>query len=171
MKLPFKRSKPKKAQAADVLAGVAKLWSELQLAKRASKGVKKGSKKASSAKSAVDSKARTTPAKVAGGVVLLGGAGALIARKLKGGDPEPLPYEPPPTPAAPAPSDSADSTPLAAAAPQSDPTEPPVVMERPPIVVGDLAGQDPDADEPAGEEPASDGPGTAELTDAEEPRS
>jgi len=170
MKLPFKRSKPKKAQAADVLASAAKLWSELQLAKRASKGVKKGSKKASSAKSAVDSKAGTKPAKIAGALVLLGGAGAVIARKLKGGGPEPLPYVPPP-PAATAPSYSADAAPLAAVVPEPVPVEPPVVVEKSPIVLEDLAGQDADADQPAGEEPASDGPGADEFTDAEEPRS
>ena len=172
MKLPFKRSKPKKAQAADVLAGAAKLWSELQLGKRASKGVKKGAKKASSAKGAVGSKANTTPAKAAGALALLGGVGVLVARKLKGGGPEPLPYvppEPPPAPAAPI--DSADSTPLAAVAPEALPEEAPVVVEPAPIVLDDLAGPDAEAGAPAGEEPASDGPGAGDVTDEETKRS
>jgi hypothetical protein len=156
MKLPFKRSKPKKAQAADVVGAVAKFWSELQLSKRASKGVKKGSKKAAAAKSAVGSKAGSKPAKVAGGLALLGGVGALVARKLKGGGAEPLPYSPPEPP----PSEEE----LASVRP-APPDEPPIVVEDKPIELEDLAAEEGDPDEPAGEEPASEGPSADEFND------
>jgi hypothetical protein len=104
MKVPFKRQKPPKARALDVLASVAKLWSELQLSKRAGKGVAKGAKKAASARDAVrpgsrKSRLGSTPVKAIGAAALVGAVGA-AARKLLGGKSEPdlmpSPAEPPP---------------------------------------------------------------------------
>ena len=78
-----KRQKRKTAQALDAAAGITKLWSEWQLGKRASKSVAKVKK--SGFKSALSS----TPVRLAGLTALVGGAGAAIAKKLKGAGSEP----------------------------------------------------------------------------------
>ena len=161
MNLPFKRSKSKKAKAADVLGSVAKLWSELQIAKRASKGVKEGTKKAASAKDAAGSRAGTTPAKAVGAIALLGGAGALIAKKLKGGEPETA-YVPPP----PAASEPGDMRPALVPQPAAD--EPRVVVEDAPIVLEDLAGQDAEDEQPAAEEESAGDESDSDQTDSDE---
>src|ERR1700704_1283777 len=84
-----RRPKPKKDQALDAFASVAKTWSEWHLAKRASKGVAKGAKKAAELRggksSGVQGAPTGTPAKIAGGVAVIAGIGAAVARKLKGG--------------------------------------------------------------------------------------
>ena len=96
-----RRQKGKKAQALDAFATVVKSLAELHLAQRAgkrvgkgaksvSKGAHKGVKKASGVKHLV----KSTPAKIVGVAALVGGVGALVAKKLKGGDPEPI-YTPP----------------------------------------------------------------------------
>jgi hypothetical protein len=77
-----KRQKRKTAQALDAAAGITKLWSEWQVGKKASKGVAKVKK--SGVKGALSSK----PARFAGLAALLGGAGAAVAKKLKGGPDE-----------------------------------------------------------------------------------
>ena len=53
-----RRPKPKKDQAVDAVASMAKTWSEWHLAKRASKGVAKGAKKAAALKGGKPSGAR-----------------------------------------------------------------------------------------------------------------
>ncbi|MDX6678396.1 MAG: hypothetical protein QOE31_2448 [Solirubrobacteraceae bacterium] len=83
-----KRQKRKTAQALDAAAGVTKLWSEWQIGKRAGKGVAKVKK--SGAKGKLSSK----HFRIAGLVAVLGGAGAAVAKKLKGGGREPI-YTPP----------------------------------------------------------------------------
>jgi len=96
-----RRRQGKKAQALDVFATVVKSLAELHLAQRAgkrvgkgaksvSKGASKGVKKASRAKCLL----KSTTVRIAGGAAVVGGAGALLAKKLKGGDPEPI-YTPP----------------------------------------------------------------------------
>ncbi|MEJ7798599.1 MAG: hypothetical protein WKF42_08880 [Solirubrobacteraceae bacterium] len=93
-----RRQKRKTETALDALASITKLWSEWQIGKRAGKGVAKAKKVKSPSK-----RVRTV-----GVVAVVCGAGAAVARKLKGGDPEPI-YTPPArsepvAPAAPAPS-------------------------------------------------------------------
>lgn len=120
MNLPMRQTK-KRDQALDAVASLAKTWSEWRLGDRAVKSVEVGKKKAKKAakqasktakrarKSArktakktdvasVKSAAKGTPLKVAGAVALVGGVGAAVAKKLKGGGhAEPL-YTPPPAP-------------------------------------------------------------------------
>ena len=120
MNLPMRQNK-KRNQALDAFASLAKTWSEWRLGERASQTVAKGTKKASksaakarknAAKAAKNADASSvkkamkgTPLKVAGAVALVGGVGAAVAKKLKGGGgAEPLytpPAPPAPTPAAP----------------------------------------------------------------------
>jgi len=97
-----RRPKSKKGQALDVVASVAKTWSEWQLGKRATKqaAALKGGKR-----SGLMAAMTGTPAKITGVVTLVGGAGALIARRLKGsgdqhGYAPPESHEPMPAPPA-----------------------------------------------------------------------
>jgi len=139
MNLPMRQNK-KRNQALDAFASIAKTWSEWRLGERASQSVAKGTKKASKSAakarkraakaakhadaSSVKSALKGTPLKIAGAVALVGGVGAAVAKKLKGGGgAEPL-YTPPPAPAPmPPPTDMAE-------VPPAPPTD---------IVVGDLA--------------------------------
>jgi hypothetical protein len=95
-----RRPKRKQDQALDVVASAAKTWSEWQLGKRAGKGVRKATKKAAQLKtskpSGLKGAATGTPAKITGLVALVGGLGAIVARKLKGGSDAAEPYAPPP---------------------------------------------------------------------------
>ena len=85
----LRKRKRKTAQALDAAAGVTKIWSEWQIGKRASKGVTKVKK------SGLKRKLTSKPVRFAGLAAVLGGAGAAVAKKLKGGGPEPI-YTPPP---------------------------------------------------------------------------
>jgi hypothetical protein len=120
-----RRPKRKQDQALDVVASAAKTWSEWQLAKRAGKGVRKGAKKAAALKSGKPSGLKGavtgTPGKITGVVALVGGLGAMVARKLKdGGDAEPS-YSPP-----------APHEPAAAPPPAPSPTAAAIVHDAPP---------------------------------------
>jgi hypothetical protein len=110
-----KRQKRKTAQALDAAAGITKLWSEWQIGKRASKGAAKVKK------SGVMNALSSTPVKLAGLAALVGGAGAAVAKKLKGGGSEPTyttsdgdkvspPDVPPPLAIAPEPTTATDAT-------------------------------------------------------------
>jgi len=180
MNLPMRQHK-KRNQALDAFASVAKTWSEWRLGERASQTVAKGSKKASksaakarknAAKAAKKTDASSvrkamkgTPLKVAGAVALVGGVGAAVAKKLKGGGgAEPLytpPAPPAPMPAAP------DMTSVASAPPAPIPAAPDMTNVPPapptPVVVGDLSSSDePDAQpEAAADADAAADPDTA----------
>ena len=133
MNLPMRQNK-KRNQALDAFASVAKTWSEWRLGERAAQSVATGTKKASKAAakarkragksdSGVKAVLKSTPVRIAGAAALVGGVGAAVAKKLKGGGTaEPL-YTPPP---APAPMDPPDGLKDAPAAPSTG------------IVVGDL---------------------------------
>ncbi len=98
------RRPSRKRQAVDNVASMAKVWSEWQLAKRASKGVAKGTKTAGKAWVAW----RVLPVRalvIAGGAAA--GIGALWAWRKRGGDAEPW--------SVPAGADDAASTPPASA--------------------------------------------------------
>lgn len=104
------RQNKKRNQALDAFASVAKTWSEWRLGERAAQSVATGTKKASKAAakarkragksdSGVKAALKSTPVKIAGAAAVVGGVGAAIAKKLKGGGTaEPL-YTPPPAPA------------------------------------------------------------------------
>jgi hypothetical protein len=164
MNLPMRQTK-KRDQALDAVASLAKTWSEWRLGERASKSVEVGKKKAKKAAKVARKKAKKadvgsvasalkgTPLKVAGAVAVVGGVGAAVAKKLKGGGhAEPL-YTPPPAPA-PAPVPAAVPAPDMAKVPSPAPTQ---------VVVEDLAADvEPElelafeaADTPAGEADAS----------------
>lgn len=122
MKLPMRQDK-KRNQALDAFASVAKTWSEWRLGERAVNSVATGTKKASKAtkkaskatakarkraakaagksdSSRVKKALKSTPLKIAGAAAVIGGVGAAISKKLKGGGTaEPL-YTPPPAPGA-----------------------------------------------------------------------
>jgi len=92
-----RRQKGKKDQVLDSFASVVKSLADLHVAERAGKGAKTGAKNVSKGvkkASGLKAIAKSTPAKVLGGAAVVGSAGALIAKKLKGGDPEPI-YTPP----------------------------------------------------------------------------
>jgi hypothetical protein len=109
MNLPTRQNK-KRNQALDAFASIAKTWSEWRLGERAAQSVATGTKKASKAAtkarkragksdSAIKAALKSTPVKIAGAAAVVGGVGAAIAKKLKGGGTaEPL-YTPPPAPA------------------------------------------------------------------------
>jgi len=79
--MSLRRRNTRKDQALDAVASVTKTWSEWQLAKRAGKGVAKAKEvRPSKIKGALTS----TPAKIAGALAIVGGAGAVVMRKLKG---------------------------------------------------------------------------------------
>ncbi|HEV7807740.1 MAG TPA: hypothetical protein VGO80_18105 [Solirubrobacteraceae bacterium] len=109
-----KRRKRKTAQALDAAAGITKLWSEWQIGKRATKGVAKVKK------SGLKDKLSSTPVKLAGLAAVVGGAGAAIAKKLKGdsqpsyttsdGDKVSPPDVAPPLAIAPEPTTATDAT-------------------------------------------------------------
>jgi hypothetical protein len=131
-----KRPKRKQDQALDVVASAAKTWSEWQLAKRAGKGVRKGAKKAAAMKPSkspgVKGAVTGKPGRIAGIAALVGGVGAVVARKLKGGGGDAPAYTPPKPhePAAPPPSPVATPSPTAAAITHDAP--PPPSLQAPP---------------------------------------
>ncbi len=168
------RQKSKRDQTVDAVASVAKTWSEWHLgervAKTAAKGAKKASKGARRASSLKDSKVasvkrsrnpfkgavKSTPVKVAGAVALVGGLGAAVAKKLRGGHAEP-PYTPPgPVADMPAPPPSpvavgdlddgavAQAQADAGAAPSAD--DAPIAVEPGTVEVGDLGDEDTQAE-------------------------
>lgn len=157
------RQKSKRDQTLDAVASVAKTWSEWRLGKRATTTVAKGAKKASKLK---DSGRKTTRLKIAGAVALVGAIGAAVAKKVIGGQAEPLDppgraadmEPPPPTPVA-----VGDLTDDAPAAPETGTGEHPSsdVEELPPpktpIVVEDLTDAAPAESAPG----YSDGPADA----------
>ena len=97
--MKLRRQKRKKDHALDAVASITKTWSEWQLAKRAGQGVAKAKEiRPSKIKSALNSKRL----KLAGALAVAGGAAAVVARKLKGG-------EPPESYAGPAPSDAVEA--------------------------------------------------------------
>jgi hypothetical protein len=118
-----KRPKRKQDQALDVVASAAKTWSEWQLAKRAGKGVRKGAKKAAELRGGKSSGLKGaitgTPARITGALALVGGLGAVLARKLRGGGGDayapPAPHEPAAAPPAPPPQAVAAPSPTASA--------------------------------------------------------
>jgi hypothetical protein len=152
-----KRQKRKTAQALDALAGVTKIWSEWQIGKKAGKGVAKVKK--ASVPSRVKKVLRCKPVRLAGVGAVVAGTGAAIAKKLKGGEPEPI-YTPPPPGEPVAPPDV--PPPLAIAPEPATPTDATSPQgEREPATGesalssssdGDAAEPDP---EPAAEEPAA----------------
>ncbi len=101
-----RRPKRKTQQALDALAGATKIWSDLQVGKRAGKGVDKSVKKAKRLR--LPAFLRGKPAKAIGAAVAAGGAGALVARKLKGDGPQEY-TGPPPSAAAEAASKAPDA--------------------------------------------------------------
>lgn len=136
MNLPTRQTK-KRNQALDAFASLAKTWSEWRLGERAAQSVATGTKKASKAAAKARKRAgksdsgikgalKSTPVKIAGAAAVVGGVGAAVAKKLRGGGTaEPL-YTPPPAPA---------------------PMEPTAALKDVPapstgIVVGDLAAGD-----------------------------
>ena len=120
MNLPTRQNK-KRNQALDAFASLAKTWSEWRLGERAAQSVATGTKKASKAAakarkragksdSRVKSALKSTPVKIAGAAAVVGGVGAAVAKKLKGGGTaEPL-YTPSAAPAPVDPSDSAGAS-------------------------------------------------------------
>jgi hypothetical protein len=156
------RQKNKRDQALDAVASVAKTWSEWHLGKRVSKTAGKGAKKASKEAAKLKDTGKSTRLKIAGGLALLGGIGAAVAAKLKGGQAEPL--SPPPEPAAdmedppPNPVTVEDRTPKPAAdaTPPSAPPSP-IVVEPSNVIVEDLASdasaEPPDAEDAEAEPP------------------
>ena len=96
MNLPMRQDK-KRNQALDAFASVAKTWSEWRLGERAAKSVSSGTKKASRAAAKARKRAgksdssrlrnvvKSTPVRIAGAAALVGGVGAAVAKKLKGG--------------------------------------------------------------------------------------
>ncbi len=79
-----RRQKRKTEQALDAAASVSKLWTEVQLGKRAAKGVAKAKelRPPSKLKRVLSLKW----VKIGGAVAVVGGAAAAVSRKLKGGD-------------------------------------------------------------------------------------
>ena len=182
MNLPMRQHK-KRNQALDAFASLAKTWSEWRLGERASQTLAKGTKKASksaakarknAAKAAKNTDASSvrkamkgTPLKVAGAVALVGGVGAAVAKKLKGGGgAEPL-YTPPAPPAPMPMPAAADMTNVPPAPPAPMPASPDMTNVPPapptPVVVGDLSSSDePDAQpEAAADADAAADPDTA----------
>ena len=86
-----KRQKRKTAQALDAAAGITKIWSEWQIGKRAAKSAAKVTKVK---KKGLKDKLTSKPVRLAGLAAVIGGAGAAVAKKLKGGGREPI-YTPP----------------------------------------------------------------------------
>jgi hypothetical protein len=147
------RQKNKRDQALDAVASLAKTWSEWQLGKRATTTVAKGAKKASKMKES----GNATRLKIVGGVALLGGIGAAVAKKVMGGGqaeplgepPGPVPDMAPPPPSPVVVEDRADEAPAAPETGTGEHPPPPDVEELPPpktpIVVEDLTDEAPAA--------------------------
>ncbi len=158
MNLPMRQNK-KRDQALDAVASLAKTWSEWRLGDKAVKSVAVGRKKAKKAAkrasktakharrtarktdvSSVTSAVKGTPLKIAGAVALVGGVGAAVVKKLKGGGhAEPL-YTPPPAPAPMPPATGMKDVPA------PEPTA---------VVVGDLAPASDDGDDAPRDDPKS----------------
>jgi outer membrane biosynthesis protein TonB len=173
-----RRPKRKQDQALDLVASVAKTWSEWQLAKRASRGLKKGAGKAAELKggkpSGLKAAVTGTPAKITGAVAVVGGLGAVALRKLKGGGdapayvppaphepaaaPPPPPPPPPPAPGAAAHKPAPPPPPLAAAPP---PKPEPVIADVPEPIIAE-------APEPPADDEATDGDVPAAAAEPDE---
>jgi hypothetical protein len=149
MKLQL-RPKSKREQALDAFASVAKTWSEWHLGKKVTTTAAKGAKQAAKAKGA----AKGTPLKIAGAVAVVGGIGAAVAKKLRGGHAEPIYTPPGPAPDMAAPpaspvvvEDLTSEVPVRPATETGTGTPPeteaPTFVPETPIVVGDLAGEAP----------------------------
>jgi len=111
-----RRPKRKAEQALDALAGATKIWSELQIGKRAGKGVAKAKR------FRLPSILKGKPAKAIGAAAAAGGAGAVVARKLKADGPQEYTGPPPSAAAGAASAPDAPAPPLAVA-PQPDPSK------------------------------------------------
>jgi ubiquinol-cytochrome c reductase cytochrome c1 subunit len=155
-----KRQKGKTATALDTLAGVTKIWTELQISKKAGKGVAKAASLKPKRPSRLRRIVRSTPVKLAGAAAVVGGVGAALAKKLKGSGPEPI-YTPPPPGEPVAPPDVAP--PLAVAPEPATPTDAtsPLGTREPAIgeaglssATIDTAADDAPADEPVAVEDA-----------------
>lgn len=157
-----KRQKRKPEQALDALASVTKIWSEWQLGKKASKGVKKAKSLRPPGK--VKRILSLKWVKVGGAVAVAGGTAAVVGKKLKGDDPADY--------SGPAPSVAAD-----AAVPSPDTVAPltvapdPATQERDTETVGGestlKASRDgAAADSPEATATSDDGPSAADLAAA-----
>jgi hypothetical protein len=160
-----KRQKGKTAQALDTLAGVTKVWTELQISKKASKGVAKAASLKTKRPSRIGRIMRSTPMKLAGAAAIVGGAGAAIAKKLKGSGPEPI-YTPPPPGEPVAPPDVAP--PLAVAPEPATPTDATSPQGTREPAIGEAGIKSETFETSAGEAPA-DEPVAVEDAIAEEP--
>ncbi|HEX8156902.1 MAG TPA: hypothetical protein VF526_05905 [Solirubrobacteraceae bacterium] len=150
------RQKGKKDQALDFFASVVKSLADSHVAERAGKGAKKGAKnvgKGVKKVSVLRWAAKSKPAKVVGGAAVVGGAGALIAKKLKGSDPDPIYTAPAPTEpkaVAPTPEVEAVAADAAQAAAADAPLAPAEPLASPEATVGAETGvvADPEIAEP-----------------------
>jgi hypothetical protein len=131
--------KRKHSQALDLVASMAKTWSEWHLAKRATESVRAGAKKAADLRpgkpSGLKRAVTGTPAKITGAVAVVGGLGAIAKHKLRsGGDAEsytpPAPHEPAAAPPPP-PQPTATPSPTASAI-VHDAVPPPTLQAAPP---------------------------------------
>jgi hypothetical protein len=109
-----KRRKGKAAQALDALAGITKIWSELQIGKKAGQGVAK-------VKKVRLPWLKSKPAKAIGAVAVAGGVGAVVAKKMKG-ETAPVYTGPAPSEAVEAAAKAPDAPPPLAVAPDPDPS-------------------------------------------------
>lgn len=172
------RQKSKRDQALDATASIAKTWSEWRLGEKVAKTASKASRKKSK-QSGVQAVAKRKPARIAGLLVIVGGLGAAIAKKLRGGKAEPL-YTPPgpaadmaPPPASPvaagdlgqkASADGATTVPSAEELAFTASAEVPG-LDPPPTAIDDLVGA-PAVNEPIvpeGPETAQDDPPAADM--------
>lgn len=172
------RQKSKRDQALDATASIAKTWSEWRLGEKVAKTASKASRKKSK-QSGVQAVAKRKPARIAGLLVIVGGLGAVIAKKLGASKAEPL-YTPPgpaadmaPPPASPvaagelgqdAPADGATTVPSAEELAFTTPAEVPG-LDPPPTAIDDLVGA-PAVNEPIvpeGTETAQDDPPVADT--------
>jgi hypothetical protein len=109
-----KRRKGKAAQALDALAGITKIWSELQIGKKAGQGVAK-------VKKVRLPWLKSKPAKAIAGAAVAGGVGAVVAKKMKG-ETAPVYTGPAPSEAVEAAAKAPDAPPPLAVAPDPDPS-------------------------------------------------
>lgn len=84
-----RRPKRKVEKALDALTGATRIWSDLQVGKRAGKGVRKAKRLR------LPGALRSVPAKAIGAATVAGGVGAIVARKLKGDGPREYTGPPP----------------------------------------------------------------------------
>jgi len=108
-----KRRKRKTAQALDALAGITKIWAELQIGKKAGQGVAK-------VKKVRLPWLKSKPAKAIGAVAVAGGVGAVVAKKMKG-EPATVYTGPAPSEAVEAAESAPDPPPPLTVAPDPDP--------------------------------------------------